>query len=352
MRMNNDRRMSSVSMLFLVALFGYLSYLILKPFLSPLLWAIVLSILFYPVYAFILKYVRIRNIAAAVSLLIIILIILGPVSYLSFLLVRELAGLREYFENGAFEKFKELQEHPLISRITGRLTALLNISTGDLYQRAIESLSELRSGLISALTRGVGDIVLSALNFAFMSVALFIFLKDGPEFLSKIRLYLPFSETQKNRLMKQISDIVVANLYGGFIIAVVEGVLGGIGFAVVGLSSPVLWGFAMAVASFMPIIGPFAIWVPAAVYLMVTGELARGIGLAVYGFVIIGLADNVLRPIVVGKRTQMHFLVLFFSLLGGIKLFGLLGLILGPLIIAIFISMLQIARTGEEKKQA
>jgi predicted PurR-regulated permease PerM len=350
--MNTVKRTYDFSRLFLIVLFGYLSYLILKPFLSPLLWAIVLAILFYPVYAYILRYIKIRNIAASVTLLLIILMLLGPVSYLSFLLVKELVGLREYFENGAFESLKDYLQSPVIGRITGRVTALLNISPDELYKRAVEGLAGLRSGLILALTRGVGDVFLSALNFLFMSVSVFIFLRDGPDFLEKIRFYLPFSEKQKNMLIKQISDIVVANLYGGFIIAVVEGLLGGIGFAVAGLSSAVLWGFAMAVFSFMPVIGPFVIWVPAAIYLMVTGELVKGIGLALYGFFIIGLADNVLRPIVVGKRTQMHFLVLFFSLLGGIQLFGLLGLIMGPLIIAIFVSLLRIARTGEEKHQA
>lgn len=340
------------SRLFLVTLFGYLSYMIFKPFLSPLLWAIVLSILFYPVYVFTVKYIKVKNIAAALTLIIIILVILGPVSYLSFLLVRELAGMSGYFENGAFQTLKEYMQSPVIGKISGRITALFNISPDELHKRAVESLAGMRSGMVAALTRGVGDVFISALNFIFMSVSVFIFLRDGPEFLKKIRFYLPFSERQKNMLMKQISDIVIANLYGGFIIAIVEGLLGGIGFAVAGLSSAVLWGFAMAVFSFMPIIGPFVIWVPAAIYLLVTGEIVKGIGLALYGFIIIGLADNVLRPILVGKRTQMHFLVLFFSLLGGIQLFGLLGLILGPLIIAIFVSILRIAKTGEEEREA
>lgn len=332
-------------------LFGYLTFQIFRPFLTAIAWAVVFSVLMYPLYLLLFARVRQRSAAALLTLLVIILLITGPISYLSFLLVKELGALIQSAESGRLEAVREIFHNPSVKSAIDWLTRISGSGPEDWGTMVTAKISQLGTEIAGKITRSVGGIIMIAVDFTFMCLATFFLLRDGPTMLEKARDYLPFSEKRRERLMKQVRDIVISTMYGGVVVALVQGTAGGAAFFFLGISSPVLWGFTMAVASFLPLVGPFVIWGPAAAYLFFQGELWRGIALAGIGFFGIGLIDNVLRPVLVGQRTKIHFLLLFFSVLGGIRLFGLIGFILGPLVLAVFVSVLDACRNTYEIDQ-
>ncbi|NWF52827.1 MAG: AI-2E family transporter [Nitrospirae bacterium] len=336
----------------LIILLGLLTYQILKPFLTPLAWAIVFSIVFYPVYVFILKYLKWKSIAAILTLSIILILILGPFSYLTYLLVIELKDLADYLEMDKLDALQSLLQHPNIKTITDRILSILNLSEEELNKSIVENISKLGKEIVSKITKGATNVVTVSLDLIFMVFSIFFFLKDGPEFLSKVRDYMPFSEIQKDRLVKQIRDIIISTIYGGVAVSIVQGTIAGLAFFILGISTPVVWGLATSIASFVPLLGASSIWVPAAIYLFLNGEILKGFILAIIGIFGISLTDNILKPIIIGGRTKMPILVIFFSVLGGIKLLGLIGIIIGPLVIALFISVIEIFRSVEGGKNA
>lgn len=331
----------------LILLLGYLTYQILKPFLSPIAWAVVLSIVFYPLYIFVLRYVKWKSAASLITLIAILLIIVGPFSYFSYALVDELKNLSDYMEKEKIYATKDLLHHPYLQSLFDKIIATFNITEAELDQTISESVSKFGKDLIVRITSGLGDILNVAINFLFMAFSIFFILKDGPDFLKKFRDYMPFSEEQDDRLVAQMKDIIVSTIYGGVAVAIIQGIIGGTAFYFLGFSSPVLWGLSISIASFIPLVGAFAVWGPAAAYLFIKGAILNGIILSVIGMFGISLIDNILRPIFIGSRIKMPVLVIFFSVLGGIKLFGLIGLIMGPLVLALFVSVIEIFRNIE-----
>lgn len=180
----------------------------------------------------------------------------------------------------------------------------------------------------------------------------FFFLKDGPDFLNKIKAYLPFADNHKERLASQVKDMIVSTVYGGVMVAMVQGFLGGTAFFALGIKSPVLWGSTMAIMSFLPMLGTFTIWGPASAYLLLHGSYMKGIGLLLFGTLVIGIVDNILQPVIISGRTKMPTLLIFFSVLGGINFLGIIGFIMGPLVLALFISVFAIFRNIEEGTNA
>jgi predicted PurR-regulated permease PerM len=340
----------SLSAIFL--LLGYLSYNIFRPFLSPIAWAVVLSIVFYPLYAFLLRYIKWRSVASLIVLIVIIIIISGPVSYLSVLLVKELKIISGYVEGEGLDTIENLLQHRYVKMVTGKIISVLEITEADLNRAIVDNISKIGKHLISRITAGMADIFVGLLNFIFMIFTIFFLFRDGPIFLSKVRDYMPFSEEQKDRLANQVRDIIISTLYGGVVVAIVQGTMAGLAFYFLDVPSPVVWGLATSIASFIPLIGAAGIWAPAAGYLFLTGEVLNGLILAIVGFFGISLIDNVLKPIIIGGRTKMPILVIFFSVLGGLKLFGLIGLIMGPLVIALFVSVIEIFRNIEGGQNA
>ncbi|MCX7914284.1 MAG: AI-2E family transporter [Thermodesulfovibrionales bacterium] len=337
-----------ITLLFFLILLGYLSYQIFRPFLSPIAWAVVLAIVFYPFFNLIKKYVRWQSLASLITIIVIIFIMIGPFSYVSFLIAMEIKDLPRYLQEGGLEDIKRTVETPLVRGIIEKIISTFNIPEGEIEKSIVESLNHFGKRLLDSISKGISNILAIGLNFVFMIIALFFIFKDGGAFLTKIKDYLPFTEDQKNRLVSQTKDVVVSTIYGGVAVAIVQGTIGGITFFLLGISSPALWGLAISIASFIPLIGAFGVWGPMTIYLFIKGEILQGIILALVGTFFISLIDNILKPLIIGGRTKMPVLLIFFSVLGGIQLFGLIGLILGPLVIAIFISVIDIFRHLEE----
>ena len=331
-------------LLVILALLGYLSYQIISPFLVPIAWAVVFSIVFYPVYAFISRHVKVKSIASSITVLLIFVVIIAPVSCLSIILIGELQKVGDYTNSGGLDFFRELYDKIITSPQYEKISSLIgehNMPTADMI---MDNMKKIGTILVENLSIRITNIISAAINFLFMIFTLFFLFRDGPGFLNKVRDYMPFSDEQKSRLTKQVKDMVASTVYGGVTVAMIQGFLGGLAFYIIGFTSPVLWGIVMSIVSFIPLLGTLGVWGPAAIYLLMRGEYLTGIGLILYGTFVIGLVDNFLRPMLIGSRTKMPTIIIFFSVLGGIEAFGIIGLIMGPLIMAVFISVFEIFR--------
>lgn len=341
----NEKRFYFFTMLALVLMLGYLSYLILKPFLAPLGWAIVFSIVFFPVYTFVLRYVKWNSLAAGITVVTICLLILGPFSYFAYLLATELSSVSMH--STPLQGLAGLLEHPIVQPTTNRILSFFEISQADLHASLMASLAAGGKRLLAYMPGRLGDVVGAIVSFALMAFALFFFLRDGSQLLARMKEYMPFSREHKEKLARQVKDIVISTIYGGIVVALAQGVVGSTTFALLSIPSPLLWGLAISISSFIPIVGSAIVWVPAVLYLLLKGLILKAFVLAVVGVLGISMVDNVLRPIIIRGRIRMPLLVIFFSVLGGIEVFGLIGLVMGPLVLAVFISVIDIFRDVE-----
>ncbi len=180
---------------------------------------------------------------------------------------------------------------------------------------------------------------------------LFFFLRDGESIVERLRWLLPVDPSQTDRLLSQAREVIFATVFGNVSVAATQGLLGGLAFLAVGLPSAALWGTVMGVLSLLPLIGATLIWFPAGVWLIANGEVAGGVGLLAFGALVISSVDNFLRALLVGGRTELHPLVVFFSVLGGVALLGAAGVILGPVLFAVAVSLLEMARTAVDDHQ-
>jgi predicted PurR-regulated permease PerM len=338
--------------LFLIVLLGYLTYQILQPFLNALAWAVVVSIIFYPVFTFLLNYMKFRTVTSVVTILLIIMIIMGPFTYLSFVLVDEISSSVSTINKDKIDAVIDIFAQSRIAEVISKIQSSTGVEGLGSSNAIAESIKKMAGTITKNISSGITNIAGMLLDFVFMLLAVFFFLKDGPDFLEKARNYLPFSEKDKSRMITKIKDMVISTVYGGIVIALIQGVLGGTAFYFLGINSPVLWGCAMTIMSFLPLFGTFSIWGPAAGYLIIQGSMVKGVILLLYGVFVISMVDNILRPIIISGRTKMPTLAVFFSALGGIKLFGLIGFIMGPLVLALFVSVFEIFRHIEGGEHA
>ncbi|HEX2967250.1 MAG TPA: AI-2E family transporter [Syntrophorhabdaceae bacterium] len=349
--MNTENRFYFILMSFILLVLGYLSYSIIKPFLAPIMWAMVLAVLFYPVYAFSLKYVKRKTVASLITLIAILIILFGPVSYLTYLITQDIISFVKNLESGALDSFVNLLKKPATIGPVSKVLALLQISEQEFQNGLTTNLTKFGQGLAGMLRSGLGNIVSGILNFVLMLLTTFFFLVDAPRFIEQIGSFIPFSAGERERLFKQTKDIVISTMYGGVAVAAGQAIIGGILFVILGIPSAVLWAFAMFIASFIPMIGTFIVWGPAVIYLFVQGSYIKGLILVIFSIGGISSIDNILRPIIMKGRTKMPTIVILFSIIGGIQVFGFIGLIAGPLVFALFASVFNIFRYSENKSE-
>src|SRR5208337_545052 len=316
-----ENRFYFIVMLAIIAGLGYLTFQILRPFIAAIMWGIVLSIVFYPVYNYLARYLKWKSLASFIVLVIIIAIIIGPFSYFSYLLISELQDISRHVDTGKMELLHDVMSHPTVHYLLNWISTIFHLpfTEADIEKTLTDNALMMEKDLIGKIPSGLGSVVAIFINFIFMALAIFFMLKDGAAFLRKSRDYMPFSEQQKERLASQIRDIVISTIYGGVLVAVLAGITAGIAYSALGLRSPVLWGAATAVASFIPMVGTFAVWGVIALYLFVQVSVIKGFILVLIGIFGISLIDYALRPILIGSRTRMPVIVIFFSVLGGIQ---------------------------------
>ena len=312
-----------------VLLLAYLAYRLLEPFLVPLCWAAVFAVCFYPLHA---RFERRwgPTLSAALSTALVTLTLIVPALLISTAFLREAADavtdLVAAAESGRFARIEQAARWVE--------TNILGLPPTDLPTFLREIATRVSGAVAGQATAVVRNLALFLVSFITMLFAVFFFFRDARAIVDTIRRLIPFEEERRERMLVQTHDLIFATVVSGLIVAAVQGLLGGVAFAVLGIGQPVFWGVMMAFFSLLPVIGAWVIWVPATIWLALTGYVTQGLVLAGFGAAVIGLVDNFLRPALLAGRGELNGLVIFVGLLGGVSVFGLLGLVLGPIILA------------------
>lgn len=342
--MTREHILSVLFFLFTAACF-YLFYQMSAAFFIPICWAAVFVITFYPMYQKILKKFKRKGLTSALMCLLIIILIVGPFAYIFAVLVNEaaiaVAKVNALHASGELDELLSI-DVPWIRKLKQTLSQYIDVSRFDLKNMVKDLADNVSSFLFSQTGWLISNGTRLVFYFGLMTFTMYYFFKDGEELIKQIKILIPLPSSQVQRIYRHLRDIIYATMYGGVVVALLQGLLGGIMFAIFGISSPVFWGAVMALLSIIPFIGAFIIYIPAGMILIFTGSYVKGILVIAIGTLVVSQVDNVLRPLIVSGKTEMHPLLLFFSMLGGFAMFGLLGIVLGPLIAAVFVTLLKI----------
>jgi predicted PurR-regulated permease PerM len=341
-------RERSTTLLFYACIFllAYLVYMLFRPFLTPLAWAAIFAAFFYQNYKKLERRFG-RTSAASIGTAAVTVMIVVPFVLLAFVFIQEATQTISSVDFlGGSKGFERLQRGWMWVQ---RQRFGRNLGPLDQYIRqGVERAS-------GAIASGAGElfrnIVMMVADLIIMLFALFFFFRDGETIMTRLRRVLPFDPSFRERRIAETALLIRATITSGLTVALVQGAIGGITFALLGVGAPIFWGVMMAFFALLPL-GAWIIWTPVAIWLLLTGEVGRGIALMVIGAGGISLVDNVLRPILLAGRTEMNGLLVFISLLGGLAAFGLLGLVLGPIIMATTISFVDAyatERRGEKR---
>jgi len=326
----------------------YQFYQLFAFFIAPLTWAALLALVFYPLYGFVLRLLRGReNVAAFLFTTVVILVVIVPTIILSLLLVREsvqfVQWAREVYESGRLEIWLE---------------SIRASSPGQLWERVVPILREwkidpatagLRAGdaasgfLVSQVAQAAANALQFVGNFFLVTFALFFFFRDGERMVTKFRDLVPMQPRHKDLILLRLHEAISAVVQGTLATAGAQGALATIGLWLVGVPFAVLLGGVTGVLSILPF-GTSLPWIGATIYLIVAAEYVRAVLLVIWGMLIIGSADNIIRPLIIGERTQIPTVFLFFGILGGLQAYGFLGVFVGPVMIAILVAVLRIYR--------
>jgi predicted PurR-regulated permease PerM len=328
-------RERSTTLLFYGCIFllAYLVYMLLEPFLTPLAWAAIFAAFFYSKYKKLEARLG-RTGAASAATAAVTIIIVVPFVLIVFLFIQEASQTIGSIDlSTSSSKGFERVQHGwawLQRQRFGR-------NLGPLEQYMRQGL-ERAAGLIAAGAGAVfKNIVVMLAHLVVMLFALFFFFRDGEAIMRRLRRVLPFDPSFRERRIAETALLIRATITSGLTVALVQGTIGGVAFAVLGIGAPIFWGVMMAFFALLPL-GAWIVWAPVALWLLLTGETGRGIALSIVGAGGISLIDNFLRPMLLAGQTEMNGLLVFISLLGGLAAFGLLGLVLGPIIMATTIS--------------
>lgn len=328
------------------ALVVYLCARILVPFINVIAWSLVLAISFYPVYERLLRRTRRPSLSALLTTLLVVFTILIPLLFVAAIAVNELVNLRGYVEQ-AFSGGFELKVLTPVRNLAEWLSRRLGLQSSRAMETLAEHASQIGQVAATYALAFAANLTGAIVSFVFIMFTIFFLFRDGARMAARVPDYLPFDRPRSERVLQRIRDVIGASVYGVLVIAGIQGLLMGLIFAALGIPSAALWGLVTVLTSIIPLLGAGAVWVPGAIYLAISGQWIKAIVLAAFGGTVISSVDNFLRPKLVGGRVGLSELVIFFSVLGGLQVFGLLGIIVGPVIFAIAGSLLEALSEGE-----
>ncbi|TVQ91147.1 MAG: AI-2E family transporter [Chromatiaceae bacterium] len=332
---------NKVVLLLVVATISLLFLAMIQPFLLAIFMAALFAAMTRPLYRRLLGWFRgNRYLAAGTNLLLLMVLVLIPLILLGAIFLGQAVSIgqaltplvRDLQQPGSFaDLLHQVPYYEYLLPYENHITRLL-ADAADTTGRM--------------LVGGISTVALGTVHFLFMSLVflytLFFLQIDGPKVIDRILYYLPLTDSDERQMLERFTSVTRAMVKGTLLIGLLQGGLAGLAFAVAGVGNAVFWGTVMVVLSIVPGIGSAVVWVPAAIGLMLGGQVAAGIGLAVFCGLVVGSIDNVLRPILVGKDANMHELMIFFGTLGGLIMFGMSGLLIGPVVAALFITMWEI----------
>jgi len=336
-------RRSLIALLTLAAIATWLIYILMRPFLQPIFFAVVLAIAASPLHRWLSLRIRSRTLAATATTILLLLVVLLPLWALAVTIAREardayLDLARQSAQGGGLSVwFSQFFDPPI-----GWLAEKTGMPAPSVHQLVFDKAQSYGAWLIGWGGSFLGNLTATVVNAVLsLFVMLFLFI-EGPAIRAGLLTWMPLPRARTLELLGTITDSIIANVYGIAAVGFGQGFLVGIGFWIAGLSAPVMWGSIAAFASLVPIFGPAIIWAPAALILLAQGLWGKALFLGLWGLLAVTTADNVLRPWVLSGRTEMNTLVVFFALMGGVKAFGFIGIFVGPVIFSVAVSVFRI----------
>jgi len=341
-------RKQAASALFLVVLAGialYFCYQITRPFLSPIFLAVMLAIVFHPVKIGIQRRFRSRNMAALLCTILVGLAFLLPSISLGFVIHRETRSLYQLLNERSIAQggWNPYVMH-VVERLLNWIGRYVDVSQLDLRGTVLRWLEQISRYLFSWGAHVVRNFISFLADAVILFFTLFFLFRDGGSIKEHVASYVPLTRDQVERLFIGISNSIVANVYGVIAVGASQGVLAGLGFWMLGLPSPALWGLVTGLFSLVPLIGSAAVWGPAVLVLIVSGHWIKALILLGWGAAIVGQVDSVVRPYVISEKAKLNTLAVFFALLGGVAAFGVMGLFIGPALLSFMLVVLEMLR--------
>ncbi|HEX9960596.1 MAG TPA: AI-2E family transporter [Pyrinomonadaceae bacterium] len=306
----------------------YICYLIVLPFIPSIVWAMALAVVAYPLHNRILRLINSPNIAAVIVVLVIAVVVIGPGIFLGRTLISQIGKGAETLKNqaGAEQWENTVESNPKLASVINRIEPHLDVR--NIAEQAATAAA-------SQVSTFVGGLIWIAAQLAITFFTLFYFLRDKRLIIKTVKSLVPLSQSETDKVFSRVGNTIYATVYGTFFVSLVQGILGGLMFWLLGIPAPVLWGAVMFLLSLVPVLGAPVVWIPAAIYLALTGDWGKALILAGWGLFVIGSIDNLLYPILVGDRLRLHPLLVFFSVIGGLALIGAAGLVLGPVAVVV-----------------
>ena len=336
--------------LFIVVL--YLSFLVIKPFLNAIIISMVFAFIFYPIYNWIRKKINNRTAAALIIALIFVLVVSIPAFFLVDKAINEAqvfySVTRQKFISGEFLPVEcSATDKTTICRFSGLLKKLVSDAQFKFYIN--EALKNVTKFIITSAQNFFLSIPRIILSLFIIIFTTFYFIRDGDILVKKAKNLLPLKKKHQNDIMKQFKDVTHGIIYGHILLSLLQGLIGGLAFAYVGISSPIIWGLVMTILALIPAIGTTIIWVPAILIKFAGSEINSAIIILISGIIMFTI-DNFYRPKIIGKKAKIHPIIILIGVLGGLFMFGIVGFLIGPLILALFLTFLKIYET--EKSEA
>lgn len=311
---------------------------LIRPFFHPIFWAAIIAGIFYPIFKKINSTIKRPNLSSFATIIIILVIIIIPVVLLSGLIVKESLGIYNSLSNA---------QNPIVITVKNVIGWVKNNPITDKFnineQQVAEKLTEAAKIITDFVFTAAKNLTQNSLAFLVMFIimiyTLFFFLKDGEKMLKKLAHISPLGGKHEAIMYKKFTSTARAVLKGTLIVGGIQGFLGGALFYAVGIEGALIWGIIMMLFSVVPGFGSYVVWLPAALVMFILGNIWQGFALIIFGALVISTIDNFLRPILVGKDTQMHPLLILFSTLGGLVFFGISGFIIGPIVTALLLSL-------------
>jgi predicted PurR-regulated permease PerM len=340
--------------LLLLAVVSVAFFWLLVPFYGAVFWAVILAIVFQPLQrSFEYRFGLRSNLAALLSVLVCIVIAIIPVTLILGALIREGTELVGQVQSGAIDPSSVLSNvqaalPPWVQHWLDRL----GLGNFELMRGRLVEVLRQAGQVIAARALSIGqDTLRLFVSAGIMLYVLFFFFRDGRAIARNVRSAMPLSDEYNAQLIARFAAVVRATVKGNIVIAVIQGLIGGAAFWLLGIKGALLWGTLMTFLSLLPAVGAALVWAPAAAYLILTGAAWKGIALILVGVLVIGLVDNLLRPVLVGRDTRLPDYVVLISTLGGIALFGINGFVIGPLIAALFMAAWTLFRDEQEAQR-
>jgi predicted PurR-regulated permease PerM len=332
----------AVSIVLLGAAVGLLCAVLVRPFWKPIGAALVLAIVFSPLHRWIGWRVSSNTASALAATILVVAMVLVPALLLGTTVVREAKDTYASLQSPAGTNPAMNYVMNILDTASGWIGRKTGMPPQEVRAAIVNKVQEQAASLVKAAAGLVTSVITAAVGTVVTFFTLFFLFKDRDQLVSYAVALLPLEPGQLNVIYDRIASTMIANLYAIFAVAVAQGALAGLAFWVLGMPSPVLWGLATAIFSVVPVIGSAGVWIPASLILLSSGAWGQALAMLLWGACVIGVVDNFLRPLVIGSRTKLHPLLIFFSLLGGVRAFGALGLFFGPMIVSLALALVAV----------